>query len=402
MRSPTDTAVPMPNTPRLIVSSVLLLAAGVLPVHLAGALAPTLQKELNFNDAQLGFLVAAFFGVAAVLTTRGGALNDRIGPNSALRNATLISITALTLTALLVNSYLGLLGLIVLATLGNSVSQPGTNVLISSGVREQRRGLAFGAKQAGVPVSTLIGGLSARLIVDQWGWRWAYAAAAIVGVVAILMMPKVPHDAEKVSRHATFSRSEKRALHLVALVGVGGAAAVAPIPSFVVLSALDADMSINTAPLLLIGGSVLLIMVRSLSGLAADLYRFDRFLVIIPMLLVGAVGYVLLAVGSPIPTVIGAVLAFGGGWGWPGLFNLGVVERFPMRPGAASGIMQMGIFVGAVLGPAAFGLLAEHVSYQAAWYSSAAWTVLAVSVMVVARRALAAAVPQGVPSEAPA
>jgi len=211
--------------------------------------------------------------------------------------------------------------------------------------------------------------------------------------VAILMMPSVPHDPEHVNRTATFSPSEKKGLYLLSLAGICGAAAVAPIPVFVVRSAIEADVSPSTAPLLLIIGSTLLILVRVLSGVAADRYSFDRFAAIIPMMLIGLVGYGLLASASPWATVVGALLAFSGGWGWPALFNLGTVERFPRRPGAASGIMQMGVFIGAVLGPALFGLLAEHVSYRSAWLSSGLWGICAVMAMIVARRALAVAVP---------
>lgn len=377
-----------PNTFRLIIASVLLLAAGVLPVHLLGALAPTLQAELNFNDAQLGYLVSAFFVVAALFSRRGGELSDRIGPNRALFGATLISIGALTFVAVFVDSYGWLLLAVVVAAAGNGVGQPGTNVLISNGIDVERRGLAFGAKQAGVPVSTLVGGISAGFVVERWGWRPTFFGAALVGVVAILIMPKVPHGSEHTQDKAKFTEDEKRGLYLLAIVGLAGGAAVAPIPAFLVRSAIEAGISDSRAPLILVGGSALLISVRVLSGVLADIYSFDRFAAITPLLLVGTVGYALLSLGSPTWTILGAAFAFSGGWGWPGLFNLGAIERFPNRPGAASGITQMGIFSGAVVGPALFGILAEHASYRSAWLASLLWGLLAVVVMMFARGAL--------------
>ena len=65
--------------------------------------------------------------------------------------------------------------------------------------------------------------------------------------------------------------------------------------------------------------------------------------------------------------VLGALVAFTLGWGWPGLFNLAVVDRNRETPGSASGVSQTGIYVGAALGPAAFGALRRVPGYGTAW-----------------------------------
>ena len=57
--------------------------------------------------------------------------------------------------------------------------------------------------------------------------------------------------------------------------------------------------------------------------------------------------------------VLGALVAFTLGWGWPGLFNLAVVDSNRETPGSASGVSQTGIYAGAAFGPAAFGALAS-------------------------------------------
>ena len=67
------------------------------------------------------------------------------------------------------------------------------------------------------------------------------------------------------------------------------------------------------------------------------------------------------------PVVIGALVAYTLGWGWNGLFNLAVVRSNPERPGAATGITQTGVFVGAVFGPLLFGFVVDRASYTAAW-----------------------------------
>ena len=77
-----------------------------------------------------------------------------------------------------------------------------------------------------------------------------------------------------------------------------------------------------------------------------------------------------MATGAVAAFVAGAVVAFALGWGWPGLFNLAVVENHREAPGAATGITQSGIYVGAAAGPALYGLLSHVLDYEA-------WTVVA-------------------------
>ena len=64
--------------------------------------------------------------------------------------------------------------------------------------------------------------------------------------------------------------------------------------------------------------------------------------------------------------------AFALGWGWPGLFNLAVVDLNREAPGAATGVTQTGIYVGAAAGPAAYGLVSAEYGYSAAWAASGA------------------------------
>jgi predicted MFS family arabinose efflux permease len=97
----------------------------------------------------------------------------------------------------------------------------------------------------------------------------------------------------------------------------------------------------------------------------------------VALLVAGAGGFALLAVGSPAPFVLGAFVAFGLGWGWPGLFNLAVVDLYRESPGAATGISQSGIYVGAAFGPAAYGLLSSGIGYSAAWLVAGAFALVA-------------------------
>ncbi len=87
------------------------------------------------------------------------------------------------------------------------------------------------------------------------------------------------------------------------------------------------------------------------------------------------------------------MLAFAAGWGWPGLFNFAVVARNRRAVAAATGITQGGVYVGASLGPVAFGLLASGSSFEVAWITTAAFALLAGTLVAIARPAPAPRAP---------
>jgi len=86
--------------------------------------------------------------------------------------------------------------------------------------------------------------------------------------------------------------------------------------------------------------------------------------------------------------VSGALLAFGAGWGWPGLFNFAVVKTSPGAPAAATGITQTGASSGAAFGPLLFGFVVEAASYEAAWTVSAAVALAALATILAGRAML--------------
>ncbi|MFT4658356.1 MAG: putative MFS family arabinose efflux permease [Ilumatobacter sp.] len=88
----------------------------------------------------------------------------------------------------------------------------------------------------------------------------------------------------------------------------------------------------------------------------------------------------LLAVDVPATYLLAPIPAFAFGWSWPGLFNLSVIRNNPSAPAAATGISQVGVFIGAALGPALGGLIIDNGSYRLLWLFGAS-TLLTGSLM---------------------
>jgi MFS family permease len=379
-------------------SAIALAAAvatvAVLPVFLTGALAVQVRADLRFDEAGLGLTVAAFFGAAACTSAIAGRFAERLGPGAAMGGAALLSALSLAAVAVAARSLATLLACLVVGGVSNALAQPATNLFLAQRVRTGRLGLAFGVKQSAIPMSTFLGGAAVPAVALTVGWRWAYVAAAVVAAALALPTLLTPSGARAPRRPRGAGRSHAdTALRplLVLAVGCGlGAAAAGTLGSFLVSAAVDAGIAEGRAGILAGVCSLAGVATRMSAGALADRRRGRHLATVARMLALGSIGYLMLAAAEPALLVVGALLGFCLGWGWPGLFNMAIVRNNPQAPGAASGITQTGTYTGAVLGPLAFGLAAQHLSYPHAWAGTAVVSFAAAAVVVAGRRLLRA------------
>ncbi|MDQ4126896.1 MAG: MFS transporter [Actinomycetota bacterium] len=372
---------------RPVLLAVAVATAGVLPAFLTGGLAVQIRSELEFGSAALGLAVAVFFATASMASVVLGRLVERIGAHRAMRVSASGSAVALLGVALFAGSWSGLVACLVLGGLANAVAHPATHLSLAREVPPGRQGLSFGIKQAAIPAATLLAGLAVPLVAVTLGWRWAFAGgAALALLVALLVPPETLGGVHKL-KEARAGDVPTAPLVLLAL-GIGlGSAAATPLGAFIVESSVASGLRVEAAGLLLALGSAVGIVVRVIAGHLADGMGGGRLRLVAAMLGVGVVGFVLLASGSEGLIVPGTLLAFGAGWGWPGLFNFAVVKSNPNAPAAATGITQTGASGGAALGPLFFGLVVEAASYDAAWLLSGAVALVAL-VAILAGRAM--------------
>ena len=70
------------------------------------------------------------------------------------------------------------------------------------------------------------------------------------------------------------------------------------------------------------------------------------------------------------------------------MYNFAVIKNHPNAPGRATGITQSGAYVGSVVGPIAFGIVVQDLSFLAAWVGAATLAGLSSVFMVVGRKML--------------
>lgn len=372
---------------RVLLSVAAVVTVGVLPVFLVGGLGVQLQDRLGFGAVVLGLGTAGFFAVAALASRGMGWLVERIGAPRAMRLA--VAGSSLCLLGLAAApDPVWLVAVLWVAGLPNSLGQPASNLLITQGVPAGRRGMGFGVKQSAVPAAILLAGLAVPSVALTIGWRWAFGVAALLGSGAALSVPRLPRTER--SHAATSAESVRgsglRALLLIAVAGGLGSAAANALGAFVTTTAVHVGFDPAAAGLVLSLGSAVGLAVRLLVGVAADRRNLDPLLVIMVMLLLGSLGYAMMAMDTPIPFVAGAVVGFGSGWAWPGLLNFAVARLHPDRVATATSITQTGIYVGGSAGPLLFGLLAQHAGIQGAWLTAGVVAVSAGLLLLLVRR----------------
>ncbi len=365
-----------------------------LPVFLVGTLAVEIRHSLHFGTSALGLAVSLYYVGAAAGSVPLSRLTERVGGVRVMRVASVVDALLLVAIAAFASSWPVLLALLVPCGVASAAVAPATNLFLARRTPDGRQGLAFGTKQAAVPLASLLGGLAVPAVALTLGWRWAFV---IAGVLACLASTTVPAPRVPISERRRSHRGDDRSVRSVPLVvlaaGLGlGMFAAGGLTAFLVSSAVADGFGKGAAGLVAAGAGGAAVVVRVATGALADRRGGRHFPVVAAMLACGAVGYALLALSAGTTAhwllVPAAVLALGAGWGWNGLFNFAVVRSHRHAPARATGITQVGGRLGGVLGPLSVGFLASHSSYTVAWTVTAVAALVGAATVLLGRQLL--------------
>lgn len=370
---------------------------GGMPIWLLSAYSPFVIESLNLNSTLYGLLIAAFFGTSALTGIWLGGATARNGWTNGVVYTAILAALGLIVMAMLAQQWIVMVFGITISAFANSLSQPAANLAIASAIRKERMGLAFGIKQAALPVATFVVGLTAPLFRFDEGWRFAFGSIAglalIFGAyVQLRTSKKLASVAQmafksKSTGLATERQFSKPLTYLAVAAGLGTATTMT-FAGFLVLYAVEIGLTPQQGAMVLSIGSFTGVVSRVLAGYMAD-RRGKRHLVVVSLMMVGgALGYLLIALSQEVVLLtVAAMLAFGLGWAWNGVFHLAVVRINPNRAANSTGVIQSGMALGATIGPAAFGI-ALTASFQLAWVALAIFMLLAAGMVIVGRKEL--------------
>ena len=363
----------------------------MLPNFLLAALIVQIGEDTGLTLAGLGIVIGVFFAMAALVSPAAGRASERLGWANGLRVATLLSAAALGTVGWFTSSVAVLAVAFAIAGVASSLVQTASNLAIARCVVPQRHGWIFGVKHACVPAAMFLAGLAVPTLAFTIGWTWAFRIAAIVAVITVAVIPlregpftltPPPSPVD----HSTGKPTTPRYLLIILAVAVGfGIGAADPLGSFFVAYAVSIGVEEQIAGLLLAAGGFCGIVARLIAGRIIDRVAQADLIAIAVMMCIGAFGVVIINLGGFAGLLVGGLLAFTFGWGWSGIFTFAVVKDNPDAPAAAWGIAQTGKFIGAALGPVLFGVVADRVSFSAAYWLSTAALLLAAALMIYVR-----------------
>ncbi|WP_162252780.1 MFS transporter [Knoellia sp. Soil729] len=360
---------------------------GAVPVFLLSAQSVFVRSDLKFDEAHFGLAASCFFASAAVAAMLGGRWVDRLGRRRSTILAGLLACAGGVGMAVVAHSYAVMVAMLILLGFANAALQITSNLSLATAIPLNRQGLAFGVKQSAVPFAILLGGISVPTVGALVGWRWTFGIAGIAGVLVLASAFNLPDD--KGARAKVVVGPERPPTGAMALTVCGMAVASASVNSlgaFIASWGFEVGMSPAQAGLLMAAGSGLSIIARILTGHLADRRNGGNLAVVIKQLLIGALAFLAISVGT-IPTLwVATIIAFVLGWSWPGLLLFAVVRVGRGATGAASGALQAGAFVGGAAGPVLFGILVSHTSYPVSWRVGGGFMLLAAGLLALARR----------------
>ena len=361
-----------------VASSVVALAA--VPVFLTGAMGVQIRAEFGLGPAGFGIMLSAFHASSALASPTLGRTAERHQAMS-MRWAVTLTLVSLVGIALGGRSPVLYAGFLIGTGLGFALAQTSTNLFITRTVPAGNRATVLGIKHAAIPLAALVAGLAVPTVAVTIGWRWAFAIAAGGATLLWVWLPK-SFTGFKDPPAKDAGGSPPKELIVLVLATILAMASGSALSAFLVSFAVATGIGAASAGFLLSAGGASAVAMRVMWGWLADRRSTQGYVGIVRLLTVGSLGYLLLSTEQPTLVLIGAMTSFGGVLGWSGLLAHAVVDRNLKAPARATGVTQIGFYVGGGIGPAFFGLLIDQFSYRFAWVTAAGFVLVAAGLVL--------------------
>ncbi len=186
--TPSAAAVPLQQDAGIIALVGLAHASSHFSHLLLPLMFPVFLKEFGLSFSELGLLMTVFFTVSGSGQALAGFVVDRVGARPLLFSSILTLLVA-CVAASLATGYLGLLGVAALLGLGNAAFHPVDFTIMNQRISAPRLGYAFSAHGLTGNLGWAVAPVFLVGISSLTGWRWAYAAAALLyALVALLLL----------------------------------------------------------------------------------------------------------------------------------------------------------------------------------------------------------------------
>lgn len=221
----------------------LMFCIATLSLYTFGVFVRPLTTEFGWTRTELFTATTILYCMQALTSPMWGTLTDRFGPRTVLLfSITAISLLFASLSLLSAHLWHLYLAFALIPLLAGGAAPIGYCAVVAR-LFDRRLGLALGLALSGVGLGTAILPVLAQLLVDQVGWRGAYAAlGAITFLITIPMALVATRDIKRPVRRAAAQDDQPLAtmlrtrafvimcvaFFLLAAVSVGTAAHLVP------------------------------------------------------------------------------------------------------------------------------------------------------------------------------
>jgi MFS family permease len=401
----------MPESP---VEVLALFTGAMLGASLCimstGALMPFFRDSLHLDQSQLGWLLSVQLAGSVAMTSVAGLLTDRFGDKAVVLWSGMLMGASLIVAGLHAN-YWWLLGFLLLYGVGYAAVTPaGSHAIIFFFTRD-RRGLAMGIRQCGVPAAGVVGSLLLPAIAERYNYGDALVVAGIFTILAGTIASRFYREpvelqgqrvsvASMLAGMLTIARESRLILMtLTSMVLITGQLALMGFWTLTLVH--RAGYSLEVALGLFTISQLAAIAGRLSWGLLSDhLFKGSRALplaticVLVAIIAIGVAG---ITPGTPIwiATALSIALGFTAE-GWLGVSVIGFAEiGGEEHSGSALGVGLTWTLLAAFATPAIFGALTQAYGYDVAWKLLAALQLCGIVPALLASRKVA---PRATPS----
>ena len=164
-------------------------------------LAPTLQRELGWSEADYGDIVSWFSFVYAFGFLAAGRLLDKIGVKLGFI-AAVITWSIAAIGHAFARTTAGFSAARAGLGLGEAANFPGAVKTVAEWFPRKERALATGIFNAGTNTGAIVAPLLVPWIALTWGWQWAFIATGSLGFLWLVLwiaLYRAPEESEQVT-----------------------------------------------------------------------------------------------------------------------------------------------------------------------------------------------------------
>jgi ACS family hexuronate transporter-like MFS transporter len=177
-----------PASYRWTICALLFVATTINYVdrQVLGILAPTLQRELRWTEADYGDIVSWFSFAYALGFLVAGRVIDLIGVRRGLA-AAVVAWSVAAIGHAFARTAAGFSFARAMLGVSESAIFPGSIKAIAEWFPQRERALATGIFNAGTNMGAILTPLIVPWIALRWGWQWAFVATGALGLIWLLL-----------------------------------------------------------------------------------------------------------------------------------------------------------------------------------------------------------------------